>query len=102
MPFNGSDIITDPWNTTFSPFTDLFARVVGEGHLFYLVPLIFITIALYVKTRDPVMVSMFMLASGILLAGGNIFIGAIEMSGIFVIFAAIGIAGLFISLLLKR
>lgn len=103
MPFNGSDLINEPWNTTFSPYTDLFDNLVGgAGALFYLFPLSFIAIALYVKTRDPVVVSMFMLASGALCSGGSIWIGAIEMSLVFTIFAALGLAGLFISLFFKK
>ena len=102
MPLNGSDLINNPWNTTFSPFTSLFEEMFGNGHVFYLVPLIFVTIALYVKVRDPAVVSMFMIASGVLLAAGNIFVNALSMSIIFIIFAAIGIAGLFVSLFIEK
>lgn len=102
MPINGSDLINEPWNTTFSPFTDLFESMAGNGQLFFLVPLSFVIIALYVKTRDPVMVSMFMLVSGSLLATGNIFFGAINMATVFTIFAAIGLVGLFLSIFFRR
>lgn len=103
MAFNGSDLIDAPWNTTFSPWTDLFEEfLTGAGSMFYLFPLAVITTALFVKTRDAVMVCMFMMASGALAASGSIFIGAIEMSMVFTVFAALGLAGLFISLLFKR
>jgi len=101
MAINGSELIDHPWNTTFHPYLDLFQNWVGEGTIFYLVPFVFITIALFVKTRDPALTSAWMLGSGTLLAGGGIFTGAIEMSMAFTIFAAIGIAGLFISIFYK-
>jgi len=102
MPINGSDLINHPWNTTFSPFTDLFEQVAGYGAIFWLIPISIIGVALYTKTREPVMISMYMIVSGALLATGNIFIGAIEMSLVFVIFAAIGFVSLFISLFFRR
>ena len=102
MPFNGSELIEQPWNTTFSPFTDLFEEMIGNGHVFYLIPLVFITVALFVKVREPAVVSMFMLATGALLATGNIFLGAINMGIIFIIFAAIGLVGLFVSLFVTK
>jgi len=101
MALNGSELVNHPWNTTFSPFTDFFTNVAGSGEMFYLVPYVFITIALFVKTRDPALSSAWMLGSGALLAGGSIFTGAIEMGTAFTIFAAIGIAGLFISIFWK-
>ena len=101
MAINGSELVNHPWNTTFSPYTDLFQNLAGEGTFFYLIPFTFVTIALFVKTRDPALTSAWMLGSGTLLAGGSIFTGAINMGMAFTVFAAIGIAGLFISIFYK-
>ena len=103
MAFNASEIVTEPFNTTFSPFTDLFEGMLpGTAAAFFLLPLSIITIALFVKTRDPVMVSMFMMASGALASAGSIFVGAIGMVPVFVIFSALGVTALFVSLFFKR
>lgn len=91
MPgINGSDILSDPWGTTFSPFTDLF------NSAFWLIPLSFICVALYVKTRNPVGVSAFMVCSGLILSSGNMFMNHPEMSYLYMIFAAIGFIGVII------
>jgi len=103
MAFNGSDLVTEPFNTTFSPYTDLFDYMLdGTGAMFFLVPLIFISIALFVKTRDITVVGMFMLVSGGLASGTTLFVGALDASLVFTVFAAIGITALFVSFLLKR
>lgn len=92
MIINGTDFINHPWNTTFGAYTDLFSAG------FYLIPISFIAIALYVKTHNPVLVSSFIWASGLLLAGGSIFTGYPEMAFVFFIFTVMGIAGVIISL----
>jgi hypothetical protein len=96
MAINGSDFIDHPWNTTFKAFTDL----LGMG--FYIVPVSFISLALYVKTRNPVLVSAFMWGSGLMLTSGAIFAEYPEMALVYGIFTAIGVAGVFISLFFMR
>ena len=83
---NGSDLINQPWNTTWSPFTQL----LGSG--FFLIPVAFIGAALFMKTRDPVLLSVYMIVSGALLTAGNLFMGTVSAVPIFVIFSALGIA----------
>jgi len=104
MPVNGSDFIDEPFNTTLKPFTDLFERFLGEGFglAFFIIPLSIIAVALYMKTRDPVMVSMYMLASGALFASGGAFMGMGGMVIVYILFAALGITGLFMSLFFRR
>jgi len=102
MALNGTDFINAPWNTTFSPYTELFANVVGNGYVFYLVPLVVVTLALYVKTREPVMAAMFMITSGGLFSMGTIMVGAFDMSTVFIIFCAIGFLTLFLSIFYKN
>jgi len=95
-PINGSDLINQPWNTTFGPFTDLF------GSAFWLIPLSFITVALFVKTRNPTAVSGFMIASGIILGSGNMFVSNPEMAFVYWIFAALGIVGLILGIFFHK
>jgi len=96
MAINGSDLINNPFNTTFEPFTDLF------GSAFWLIPLSFITVALFVKTRNPVGVSGFMIASGLILGSGNIFMGNPQMSLAYWIFAALGMVGIILSIFFHK
>lgn len=96
MPINGSELINDPFNTIFSPFTNL----LGSG--FFLIPLTFICVALYIKTREPAVVSVFMLASGTMLMGVDIFAGYESMGLAYALFAALGLIGLVLSLYFMR
>ena len=93
MPINGSEFINNPFTTVFSPFVDL----LGTG--FYLIPLSFLCIALYIKTKDVVVVSMFMIGSGIFLASGSIFTGYIEMGLVYIIFIAIGFVAMILGII---
>ena len=99
---NGTEFINNPFNTTMSPFTNLFQHAVGNGNVFYLFPLVILTFGVYMKTRDATMTSMFMLASGALLSSASIFVNALDMAVLFMVFAAIGIVGVFVSLLFQR
>ena len=96
MVFNGSELINNPFNTVFSPFTS----ILGSG--FWLVPICFIAAALYVKTRDMTATSLFILGSCSILSGGNIFIGNETMGFVFLIFAAFGFIGLVLSIYFMR
>jgi len=84
---NGTDFINHPWNTTFSPYTDLFSAG------FYLIPLCFIAAALYMKTHNAVAVSSFIWASGLLLVSGSLFMNYPEMALVFIIFTSLGFIG---------
>lgn len=91
MAVNGSELIDDPFNTIFSPYTDL----LGPG--FFLIILIMICVALYVKTRELATVSMFMLGSGALLSAGSIFTGYGELAFVMTLFSLFGVVGLIAS-----
>lgn len=99
---NGSELINNPWNVTWSPWTDLFSNMMGSGAGFWLVVLSALTFGIYVKTQNPVMTTAFMVGSGALLSGGSIFAGSPEMSIAFIIFTAIGLTGMFASVLFQR
>jgi len=84
---NGSDLITQPWNTTFSPYIAMF----GQGWL--IIPVSFIAAALFMKTRDSALLSMFMILSGALLAStGVLFSGFTPAIFVYVIFTVLGIS----------
>ena len=96
MPVNGSELLDNPFNTIFSPFTEL----LGNG--FFLIPVTIIAAALYVKTRSPVAVSAFLMGSGLLLSGGSLFSGYPEMIDVYALITVIGIVGLIASLFFMR
>ena len=96
MPLNGSELIDQPWDTIFSPFTDL----LGSG--FYLIPIAIIGAALYVKTRNAIMVSVFIWVSGMILVSGSIFAEWPEAAYVFLIFTAMGMIGTFIGVYMNR
>ena len=102
MAFNPSDLFENPVNTSISPFTGFFDTLVNEGMIFFLIPLSFMAIALYYKSEEPAVASLFMITSGALLATGNIFLGAPHMAVVYALFAGIGLGGLIISVILNK
>jgi len=96
MALNGTDLINHPWNTTFKAYTDLL------GSAFWLIPVSFIAVALFIKTRNPVLVSAYMLGSGLLLSSGNIFLGHPEMAFVYMVFTALGLVGLIVSIFFMK
>ena len=91
MVINGSDLINQPWNTTFSPYIALF----GQGWI--LIPVSFIAAALFIKTRDPILLSVYMIITGILMAGASVSLFDTFPLAIipYLLFTVIGIAVLF-------
>lgn len=102
MPLNGTELVENPWNVTWSPFTDLFAEFTGNGSVFFLFPISVIATALYIKTQSGVNVSLFLIVSGVLLSSGGIFLGAYDMALLYMVVAALGFVGLFIGLFWGR
>jgi hydrogenase/urease accessory protein HupE len=88
---NGSDLINQPWNTTFSPYIHLF----GQGWL--LIPISFIGAALFMKTRDPIMLSVYMIITGVLCSAYSFtMFDAFPVAIVpYLLFTVIGIAVLF-------
>lgn len=87
------------WNYTTGPFTDLFEKFLGNGYVFFLVPLVVLTIGLYIKTQNIVVPAMFMIASGAILGFTLLAVGVPYAGLIFIIFAALGIVSLFANLI---
>lgn len=103
MPLNMTEFLENPWETAYSPFTDFFNTYLGVGNAFWLFLLVVFTFGIFVKTEgNGTMASMFMIASGAILGSANVFLNQPEMSLAFYIFSAIGIGGLFISVLFQR
>lgn len=84
--FNGSDIVSQPYNTTFSTFI----RVLGPGWI--IVPFAFIGAALFVKTRDTALISIYMICIGAFVGVGSAWVGFTGAALLFFVMAALGIA----------
>lgn len=95
---NGSELMDDPWGTIWSPFTDLFENIVGNGMVFFIFPIIILTFGVYIKTEDVVMPIMFLITSCALFSSINLFTGAFDVAIIFIVFTAFGFTALFIKL----
>jgi hypothetical protein len=91
LVINGSDLINQPWNTTFSPYIALF----GQGWV--IIPVSFIAAALFMKTRDTIILSAFMIISGILLFSATYSMFDSFPAAIlpYILFTVIGVAVLF-------
>lgn len=102
MAVNGSEFISNPLETAFSTFTNFFQGLVGEGNVFYLLPLIALTFGIWYRTDEPIMASMFMIGSGSILATSTLFTGFANLGIMFTVFTAIGFVGLVIGLMFKK
>jgi hypothetical protein len=96
MPFNGSSISESPFDTIISPFVDL----LGAG--FFVIPIAIIASALYVKTKSPITVSAFLLASGTLFTSAGLFASYPELVAVFMIVTLLGVVGMFLSIYFMR
>ena len=85
MVFNGTDLVNHPFNTTFSTYTHLF------GMAFFIIPVAFIGAALFLKTRDIVLVSIYFIMMSAFLMVGSAYFGQDQASLFFGLIAAIGI-----------
>lgn len=96
MAVNVTEFMTNPWGNTFAVFTDLL------GTPFYLIPITVVAAALWMKTKDPAMVSLYMITTGGLLLSGSLFVGVMDMVMFYGVFTAVGIGSLFIELFLRK
>ena len=103
MPLNMSEFMDNPFDTVYSPFTDFFQTYIGVGNAFWLFLLVIFTVGIYIKTEgNAIMASMFMMATGAILGSANVFANQPDMSFAFYIFSALGVAGLFISVIYQN
>ena len=96
MAVDVTAFMADPWGMTFSCFVDLL------GTPFYLIPLSVIAGALYIKTKDVAIVSMYLISSSALLLSAGMFTGLTDMVNLYVVIIAIGLGGLVVELFLRR
>lgn len=100
MPFNGSELMDNPFETIFSPFTDFFELATGNGGFFFVFVVIILAIGLYIKTKDLTFTSMFVVASFGILSLGTYMGSMIELSILFAVFCALGLVALIMNLVL--
>jgi len=92
---NGSELINNPLDTVMSPFTDL----LGSG--FWLVPIGVIAVALFIKTRNVAVTSVWLMGSSLLI-GSSIFSSYPAMGFVYYLFTIIGFVGVIISIFFMK
>jgi len=102
MALNGSEWVENPWNTTFSPYTDIFGQIFGNGNVFYIIPIIVLAFGIYIKTENPVFASVFVMGASGILAVGTMLSGLPELSMMFTIFTAIGITAVVAGIVFQK
>jgi len=102
MAINGSDFINRPWNTTFSPYTDKFEQIFGNGNVFWLFPIIALTIAVWYKTRDPTVAGMFLMSTSGILSFSTFLAGIPELGMLFTVLVGLAIAIVAADFILKK
>ena len=95
MSVNGSELIDTPLDTLFSVFTDIM------GGAFWLLPISVIALALYIKTREVSVVSIWLTLST-LLVGSSIFSQYPEMGFVYYVFTVIGLIGIVVSIFFMK
>jgi hypothetical protein len=96
VTINGSELVDDPFNTIFSPFTDLL------GSAFWLIPIGIIAAALYVRTRNITVVGAWLLGAGMLMSTANIFSGYPMILDFYMFVVVIGVVSIILGILLER
>ena len=91
MGINGSELINNPWDTIWSPFTNIF------GASFWLIPIGIIAAALFMKTREVTVSSVWLIVS-CLLIGSSVYTEYPEIGFIYYVFTVIGVIGTIVSL----
>ena len=95
MPINGSDLIDQPWDTIWGTFTDIF------GGAFWLIPIGIVAAALFMKTRE-ITVSSIWLAVSCLLVGTAVFSEYPEIGFLYYIFTVLGLVGTIVSIFFMK
>jgi len=95
MGVNGSELIDNPLDTVFSVFTDIM------GGVFWLLPIGIVALALYIKTREVSVVSIWIMGS-CLLVGAGVFTTYPEVGFVYFIFTVIGLVGTIVSIFFMR
>jgi len=95
MAINGSELIDNPWDTIWGTFTDIF------GGAFWLIPIGIIAVALFMKTREVTVTSIWLLLSTVLV-GSAVFSEHPEIGFIYFIFTVIGLVGTIVSIFFMK
>jgi len=94
MPFNESGLNNNPFNEFISVFTDIM------GYAFLLIPIGFIAIALYIKTKTVAVSGVWLMASTLMI-GTALFTTYPEMAFIYYLFTVISFVGVIVSIYME-
>jgi hypothetical protein len=104
MPFNATDFYSNPFGAVFSTWTDLFEHILGPGagNVFWLVPILVFSYAVYLKTDDPMMGTVMLMGGCALLGSGSIFTGAIGAGLVFILITALAMTGMITRIIFQK
>jgi len=93
---NGTNLTEDPFNTIFSPFTELL------GSAFWLLPITVIAAALFMKTKNITVVGAWLLGAGMFMGSANIFSGYPAILDFYLALIVIGVISIIAGIVLQE
>ena len=95
----------DIWNLMWGTWTGFFERILGAGggNVFFLVPIMVLTVGLWFKNpNQPMAAVVFLIGSCALFSSVNMFVGAYNVGYLFMIVSAIAMTGLILKTLFQK
>ena len=95
----------DLWGMITGSWTALFEKLLGPGggNVFYLVPILVLTMGLWTKNSDkPMLPVVFLILMCALLGSGNIFVGAYGAGAVCIILCALGLTSLVLNIVFQQ
>ena len=93
---NGTELLENPIDTIFSPFTSLI------GDAFWLITISVIAAALYVRTKSITVVGAWLLGAGMFMSAANLFSEYPSIIDFYLLIVVIGIGSLILGILLDN
>lgn len=93
------------WELAFGTWTHFFESILGPGggNVFFLVPIMVLTVGLWFKNpSNPMAAVVFLMGSCALWGSANIFVGAYNVGYLFLIISALAITGLVLKTLFQK
>jgi len=93
---NTTELLESPFNTIFSPYTGMM------GSMFWLIPIVIVAGALFVKTKNITSVGAWLLGAGMFMGGLNLFSGFPIMLDLFGGLIIVGIIMIIVPIIMRE
>ena len=97
--------MVDVWQMIWGAWTNLFEKLLGPGggNVFFLIPVLVLTMGLWVKNPDKPMVAVaFLIIMCALLGSGNIFLHASGAAAVCIILSALGLTSMVLNIVFQQ